>query len=206
MPGRKASSFKISSPIQAKMSKSGREYFRLGVESYSSLGRVGKKEKKIACPLLDVFAWGQVSSPRLYRLITNLQPRHRLSLLGLSFYLFQVFPQLCPYWDLPEKIKIESRHLLHQEYQGKLRLFPYFGSSFFFELFLIREHWAIKLNNLIFNPWLALDNPVSDWHLDIFHNLGPLCFANVIMNIHQPFLISFFCRFLPEIFFSISKF
>ena len=27
-----------------------------------------KKEKKIACPLLDVFACGQVSSPRLYRL------------------------------------------------------------------------------------------------------------------------------------------
>ena len=49
------------------MSKSGREYFRLGAESYSSLGRVGKKEK-IACPLLDVFACGQVSSPRLYRL------------------------------------------------------------------------------------------------------------------------------------------
>ena len=27
-----------------------------------------KKEKKIACPLLDVFAFAQVSSPRLYRL------------------------------------------------------------------------------------------------------------------------------------------
>ena len=27
-----------------------------------------KKEKKIVCPLLDVFACGQVSSPRLYRL------------------------------------------------------------------------------------------------------------------------------------------
>ena len=33
-----------------------------------SLGRDGKKEKKIACPLLKVFACGQVSSPRLYRL------------------------------------------------------------------------------------------------------------------------------------------
>ena len=54
------------------MSKSGREYFRLDAESYSSLGRVGKKEKKIACPLLDVFACGQVSSPRLYRLITQI--------------------------------------------------------------------------------------------------------------------------------------
>ena len=51
------------------MLKSGREYFRLGAESYSSLGRVAKKkEKKIACTLLDVFACGQVSSPRLYRL------------------------------------------------------------------------------------------------------------------------------------------
>ena len=28
-----------------------------------------KKEKKIACPLLVVFACGQVSSPRLYRLL-----------------------------------------------------------------------------------------------------------------------------------------
>ena len=27
-----------------------------------------KKEKKVACPLLDVFAFGQVSTPRLYRL------------------------------------------------------------------------------------------------------------------------------------------
>ena len=55
-------------PIQAKTSKSGREYFRLGAESYLSLGRVGKKEKKIACSLLDVFVSGQVSSRRLYRL------------------------------------------------------------------------------------------------------------------------------------------
>ena len=35
-------------PIQAKTSKSGREYFGLGAESYWSLGRVAKKEKKIA--------------------------------------------------------------------------------------------------------------------------------------------------------------
>ena len=47
-------------PIQAKTSKSGREYFRLG--------RVGKK-KKIVCPLLEVFAFGQVSNSRLYWLI-----------------------------------------------------------------------------------------------------------------------------------------
>ena len=33
-------------PIQAKTSKSGREYFRLGAESYSSIERVGKKKKK----------------------------------------------------------------------------------------------------------------------------------------------------------------
>ena len=33
-------------PIHAKTSKSGREYFRLGAESYSSLGRVGKKSEE----------------------------------------------------------------------------------------------------------------------------------------------------------------
>ena len=48
--------------------ENGREYFRLGAESYSSLGRVRKKEKKIARPLLDVVACGQVSGPRLYPL------------------------------------------------------------------------------------------------------------------------------------------
>ena len=36
-----------------------------------------KKEKKIACPLLDVFAFGQVSSPRLYR--SNLKSRSEKS-------------------------------------------------------------------------------------------------------------------------------
>ena len=50
-----------------KKSKSGREYFRLGAESYSRR----KKEKKTACPFLDVFACGQASSPRLYRLSSN---------------------------------------------------------------------------------------------------------------------------------------
>ena len=50
------------------MFKSGHEYFRLGAESYLSLGRVGKKEKKISCPLLAKFACGQVSKSRLYRL------------------------------------------------------------------------------------------------------------------------------------------
>ena len=30
--------------------------------------KMDAKQKKIACPLLDVFACGQVSSPRLYRL------------------------------------------------------------------------------------------------------------------------------------------
>ena len=39
-------------------------------ESYSSLGRVGKKENRVVAQrsLLNVFACGQVSSPRLYRL------------------------------------------------------------------------------------------------------------------------------------------
>ena len=45
------------------VAKSGREYFRLGARTRR------KKEKKIACSLLDVFACGQVSSPRLYRFI-----------------------------------------------------------------------------------------------------------------------------------------
>ena len=34
---------------------------------HSALERVGKKEKKKACPLFEVFACGQVSSPRRYR-------------------------------------------------------------------------------------------------------------------------------------------
>ena len=36
----------LTQPIQAKTSESGREYFRLGAESYSSLGRVGKKREE----------------------------------------------------------------------------------------------------------------------------------------------------------------
>ena len=55
-----------------KTFKSGREYFRLGAESYSSLRRVVKKEENSVVALrslLNVFACGQVSSPRLYRLI-----------------------------------------------------------------------------------------------------------------------------------------
>ena len=36
-----------------------------------------KKEKKIACPILDVFACGQVSSPRLYR-ITSSQKDYKI--------------------------------------------------------------------------------------------------------------------------------
>ena len=57
--------------------------FRLGAESYSSLERVEKK-KKIACPLLDVFACGQVSSPRLYRLrvyLTIIFPPYSIKLM-----------------------------------------------------------------------------------------------------------------------------
>ena len=36
----------LTQPIQAKTSESGREYFWLGAESYSSLGRVGKKREE----------------------------------------------------------------------------------------------------------------------------------------------------------------
>ena len=57
----------LKAPTQAKIFKSEREYFRLGAESYSSLGHVGKKRKrKYSRPLLAKFACGQVSSPRLY--------------------------------------------------------------------------------------------------------------------------------------------
>ena len=35
-------------------------------ESLSRSDASEKKEKKIACPFLDIFACGQVSSPRLY--------------------------------------------------------------------------------------------------------------------------------------------
>ena len=45
------------------MSKSGRVYFRLGAESYSSPGRVEKKRGKYSRPFLGKFACGQVSSP-----------------------------------------------------------------------------------------------------------------------------------------------
>ena len=38
------------------------------VLSHTRRSDASEKEKKIACPLLDVFACGQVSSPRLYRL------------------------------------------------------------------------------------------------------------------------------------------
>ena len=36
--------------------------------SHTRYSDASKKKKKIASPLLDVFAGGQVSSPRLYRL------------------------------------------------------------------------------------------------------------------------------------------
>ena len=41
--------------------------FRLGAESYSSLGRAGKTEEN-SMDILAKFSSGQVSSPRLYRL------------------------------------------------------------------------------------------------------------------------------------------
>ena len=61
------------------MFKSGREYFRLGADSYSSLGRVVKKENSVVAlrSLLNVFACGKVSSPRLYRLIIKKTVRYQ---------------------------------------------------------------------------------------------------------------------------------
>ena len=52
----------LKSTVLTDTGENVQKYFRLGAESYSSLGRVGKK-KKITCPLLDVFACWQVSSP-----------------------------------------------------------------------------------------------------------------------------------------------
>ena len=49
-------------PIQAKRSKSGREYFLLGAESYASLGRVEKKREEKS-----------VSSFRRFRLWTSFE-------------------------------------------------------------------------------------------------------------------------------------
>ena len=57
-----------------------------------------KKEKKIACPLLDVFACGQVSSPRLYRLTIW---KWRLNFVILEHFeknrwkIFHVLQPLC---------------------------------------------------------------------------------------------------------------
>ena len=51
----------------------GREYFRLGAESYSSLERVGKKEKKIfASTFGQIRLWTSFeSSPVSVKLISN---------------------------------------------------------------------------------------------------------------------------------------
>ena len=62
----------------------------LGTESYSSLRRVEKKENKIACPLLDVFACGQVSSPRLYRLTKISEKKIFLAFLNSKLARFGV--------------------------------------------------------------------------------------------------------------------
>ena len=44
--------------------------------SHTRRSDASEKEKKIACPILDVFARGQVSSPRLYRLKRLRSDRH----------------------------------------------------------------------------------------------------------------------------------
>ena len=61
----------ILASIQANLHQSGRECFRLGAESYSSLGRVGKNSRKYSRPLWCEFACGKFWSPRLYRLKMN---------------------------------------------------------------------------------------------------------------------------------------
>ena len=67
----------LKSTVLTDTGENVQKYFRLGAESYSSLGRVGKKKKKIACSLLDVFACGDVSSRRLYRLKIFLRTKNR---------------------------------------------------------------------------------------------------------------------------------
>ena len=56
--------------VQAKMSKTGREYFfpTRPSDEYDSA-----RIRKYSRPLLDVLACEQVSSPRLYRLIISFQ-------------------------------------------------------------------------------------------------------------------------------------
>ena len=49
-------------PIQTKKSKSGREYFRLVAESYSSLGRVGKIEENSVSTFGRIRLWTSFKS------------------------------------------------------------------------------------------------------------------------------------------------
>ena len=63
-----------------------------------------KKKKKIACPLLDVFACGQVSSPRLYRLRIKYffgTAFHLIANLSLK-WLLKDFLQNIHKWGLEE--------------------------------------------------------------------------------------------------------
>ena len=73
------------------MSKNGREYFRLGAESYSSLGRVGKKRRKYLRQLWCEFAYEQVSSPRSYRLKISIYSFENLELYKAILYQISAF-------------------------------------------------------------------------------------------------------------------
>ena len=64
-----------------------------------------KKEKKIACPLLNVFACGEVSSPRLYRLSWKIKLKS-LNLNGTSG-----FRRVLPVSKFHFKFNLSSNHL-----------------------------------------------------------------------------------------------
>ena len=64
--------------------------------SHTRRSNASEKKKKIACPLLDVCACGQVSSPRLYRLIYYFTK----PLISMQFY----------YWSQLDKFtRFETR-------------------------------------------------------------------------------------------------
>ena len=86
--------FLMVKPIQAKMSESGREYFRLGTDSYSSLERFGKK-KKIAwwrCvhfwtfSPVDEFESSPVSVKALRSLNSKLVFEHSIVIIVLNIF------------------------------------------------------------------------------------------------------------------------
>ena len=94
-----------------------------------------KKEKKIACPLLDVFACGQVSSPRLYRLNKNKHLNIVSSEEGSSFERGNASPQSKSFRDRWDSLS------------GTLR----FGSSTYPNIFHMLSHMITNIKELYSN-------------------------------------------------------